>query len=328
MRTVVRGTRRASAVGAPLLIAMCLGACGATSQDSPAVQVGGTAIAPATVDHWASVMAAGSPSARQARALRERALELLLSARWAIGEAASRGVAASGAEVRRRVAQRNKSSFPGGAAELHGFLKATGMTIEDQELEAKAELASSKLRQLILNSVPQVSDAEIAAYYERHNERFAVPERRTLLNTNRKSAAGAEQVKREVAAGKSFATLAFPETVQLSHTLRAFRPKSHLEVVMLEAKPHVLVGPVRRRVDYFVFEVVKIVPAGHLTLAHARATISRDLIDARRRAALTKAVHAWRTAWVARTDCRRGYVVQKCRQYKGLKSPEDPLAFH
>jgi foldase protein PrsA len=324
----VRGTRRASAVGALLLIAMCLGACAATRHESPAVQVGGAAIPPATVDHWASVMAAGSPSAHQARALRERALGVLVSARWAIGEAARRGVEVSGAEVRRRVAQRNKSSFPGGAGELHGFLKSTGLTIADQQLEAKAELASSRLRQLTMDSVPEVTDAEIATYYERHSERFAMPERRTLLNTNRKSAAAAEQVKREVAAGKRFATLALPETVQLSHTLRAFRPKSHLEVVMLEAKPHVLVGPVRRRVDYFVFEVVKIVPAGHLTLAQVRATISRSLMDARRRAALVTAVHAWRTAWAARTDCRRGYVVQKCRQYKGVKSPEDPLAFH
>jgi foldase protein PrsA len=325
---VLRDPRHASAVGALLLIAICVGACGTASPDSPAVQVGSTTIAPATVDHWASVMAAGSPSARQARALRERALGLLISAQWAIGEASRRGVPVSGAEVRRRVAQRQKSSFPGGAAELHGFLKATGMTIADQELEAKAELASSKLQRVIQDSVPEVTAAEIAAYYERHSERFAVPESRTLLNTNRKSAAAAEQVKREVAGGKSFATLALPETVQLSHTLRAFRPKSHLEVVMLEAKPHVLIGPVRRRVDYFVFEVEKIVPAGHLTLAQAGATIRGDLMGARRRQALAKAVHAWRTAWAARTDCRRGYVVQKCRQYEGAISPEDQLAFH
>ena len=324
----MREAIRYAPLGVAALIVASLAACGSSSGERVVVRIAGVPITAATVDHWTSVVGGGSSETAHLPALRRQALALLISAQWEIGEAARKGVPIADAQMRRRVAQKQKSLFPGGVAELRDFLEATGQTAADLQHEAKAELAAQRLHDVTVERVSAASRAEIVAYYKRHRERFTIPERRELMNTNRKSAAAALQAKREVAAGKSFASLAFfPETVSLSRTLRAFRPRSHLEVVMLNAPRHVLIGPVRRRVDYFIFEVEKIIPGRHLSLGEVQAKIKRTLMNAGRHKALVDAVARWRTVWTAKTDCSRGYVVQKCRQYSGARAPEDRLRF-
>jgi hypothetical protein len=42
----------------------------------------------------------------------------------------------------------------------------------------------------------------------------------------------------------------------------------------------------------------------------------------RRRDAIIRLVHRFTSKWTAVTDCRTGYVVQRCRQFTGRKQPE------
>jgi hypothetical protein len=301
-------------------------ACGGDSAPSGVViRIGDAAIARPAVDHWVSVMAAGrspSPGTPRYQVLRSRATTYLIAARWLIGEAADRGVGVSGQEVKRGFRERESAAFPGGNSELRDFLRATGETVTDIEFEVKVQLALAKLRRLVANGAPAVTSAQVAKYYARHRRRFAVEEQREVWITNTKTAAAARDVMRRVAAGKSFATVAQPETFGIAYDAGTERRRGPLQEAISSARLNALSGPVHDRVDYFVFEVKKIVPAHHKTLGQVAGAIAKQLTRERRRRALAVFNERWATKWTALTDCRPGYIATPCRQYRGPRELE------
>jgi hypothetical protein len=91
--------------------------------------------------------------------------------------------------------------------------------------------------------------------------------------------------------------------------------------VVFAAAPHVLVGPVRYGF-YYLFRVVKAIPAHRKPLAQAEAAIRRKLAFRR---ASTELLAAFEAKWVARTRCRSGYVVAQCGRGVALGSHSSPL---
>jgi foldase protein PrsA len=315
-----------------LVLVAGLAACGSDgSSNRVVVRVGNAQIRSAAVSHWISVMAAGLPSSASAperhQELKRRALEFLISSEWSIGEAASRGLAISEREIHRRLAEQQAASFPGGQAERSAFAKATGESTSDLELQVRAELASSRLAAMAADGARPVTRAAIVDYYDRERRRFLTPELREVRITNRKTRADAERLKRAIESGADFAARSERLRISLPGGARA-RQGTPLERAIRASRRGVLTGPVKQRVDYFVFELKRIVPANSRALSQVAGSIGRRLREAGRRHALAESVSAWRAKWRARTDCRAGYVVQGCRQYDGPKAPEDSLRFN
>lgn len=306
--------------------------CAGGTHDGVAARVGSASITSAAVDHAASVLAGGRlpGDGPRLKTLRAQALESLISAQWALGEAAEDGIRISAQEARRQLEQKQAASFPGGAAEESAFLKATGQHVSDLALEARAELAATKIRQMLERREPAISQAQIASYYNREAQRFMIPERREIDIIALKSPADAQALRRQVEGGKRLASVAEHQWVDLSPL--AYGPTRGKDAVLARAihraPPHVLTGPVRfRGFDYYMFEVLHVTPARQRTLAQVRDSIAHTLAAERQRRTLIAFISGWRRKWTARTDCRTGYVVQKCRQYTGSRTPEDPAAF-
>jgi PPIC-type PPIASE domain/SurA N-terminal domain len=319
--------RRGPALGAALIAFVGLAACGSGAPDGVVVRVGQTVITKAATDHWMSAMTgervAEDPPQRQAQMPRQRALSSLISSQWVIDEAADQGLKISEREVEQLFQRMKSASFPGGDAEFREFLKATGRRISDAMLEAKAELASSKIHQLLASREPKVTQAQIADYYSRHKRRFARPEQRYFDIDNLQSKAEARHARREVEQGKSFAKMALQESLERRPKgAYAGSGKEAIVRAVFSARPHVLGGPVRLYGDYSLFEVTRIVAATRQSLAQAQGSIEKRLTAEQRRRTLAEFVRAWREKWIARTDCHAGYVVPNCRQYKGPVVPE------
>jgi foldase protein PrsA len=318
------------AAGVAIVLLLELSACGGSAPEEAAIRVGTSTITRATVDHWALVMDAGRASAPAKRdgEIRQQALTFLISSSWLIGEAASHGIGVSDQEVQQRLAEMRRASFPGGEAEFKSFLKASRKSIEDVELEARAELASSKLRRLAGSNVVAVTRAEIARYFARHRQRFVVPERREAEFTNRKTTTAADRAKREAESGKSLPTAAQRRVGEVF--LRASTApgrRDALERAIYASRPNTISGPFRVGPTYYLLDVRRVFPAITRTLAQVEGQIRKQLVEQGQRRALARLVKAWRAEWVARTDCSPGYVTSKCRQYRGPATPEDPLAF-
>ena len=95
-----------------------------------------------------------------------------------------------------------------------------------------------------------------------------------------------------------------------------------LDRAIYSARLHALTGPVKINDDFYFFRVRKIVPGRYRPLSSVQAMIRLKGQTASQHRTLAAFVKAWRARWTAKTDCRAGYVVPKCRQY--VPSPASP----
>jgi len=316
-------------VGAAMLAISSLTAC-AFMSGGVVARVADMAMTISALDHRMGVMAGGQPVGaveRRDPRLKQQALEYLIASSWVTGEAAERGLAPSSEEIRERLREGQAASFAGGEAELRAFLQATRQTTSDLALEARVELAAGKLTALALKAAPSVTGDQALGYYRSHEERYVLASRREVRITNTKTAAAAAAIESRVAAGEPFAAVSSREMVTLPRRPGEAYARPALEEAIARASADVLVGPVKGRVDYYLFEVKRVLPATRQPFARVEGSIRAQLAAEAQRRALASFIARWRSRWRARTDCTRGYVVQKCRQYDGVVSPEDALDF-
>lgn len=332
-----------------------LAACGGGARESVVVRVGESAITAKAFAHWMSVMAPQhvvpqpphydacvahrrvlAPHSGRAELeqqcqaqyaeLKRQALDYLIAAEWLTGEATEQGLGVSSQEIKQRL-EGEERSLPNGQAEFQEALRATARTASDSELEIRAELAASKLRQRLIDGEPKITQAQIATYYRRNIQRYHIPERRSFyIVENLKSEADARRLKGEIARGRSIAATSLHESFYRSSIASTNGEKRTILRAIFAAKPHVVAEPVRLNRYYFLVEVTQVTPATVRSLAQAQASIERQLSTGQRRRTLANFIEAWRKKWIARTDCHPGYVVQKCRQYDGVETAEDPLS--
>ena len=72
----------------------------------------------------------------------------------------------------------------------------------------RLDTLSNKIREKVTKGKDKVSDAQIAAYYNKNKQRFAQPERRDLRIVLTKDKAKAEQARKALESGQSFKTVA------------------------------------------------------------------------------------------------------------------------
>ncbi len=265
--------------------------------------------------------------------LQRQALGYLISAQWQIAEATAEGRPVSEGAARTQLRQIESKLFPNRAL-LQSFFKTSRKTVADLLLETEANDASTTVHEHIAESVPKLTSAMIASYYETHLARYRIPERRDLKILRTATETEALKAKREVSRGASFARLAgksriaqpiFTREGLALGVVNNFYKEKALNDAIFTAKPNVLMGPVRIYLGYYIFEVKRIRPSYQEGLAEARNSIRQQLPAEMLQRNQLHFIASWRARWRARTSCTPGYVMAKCRQYKGYLS-EDPTA--
>jgi foldase protein PrsA len=253
--------------------------------------------------------------------LRQEVLGRLISALWVVGEARELGVDASHGTIERLV---HKTEFTYDGAREY--------------LDAEA------IRALIKRRVGRVTHARIVSWYDAHKSQFAVPETRDVRIVRARTRASALAIKREIAGGTTFASAARQLTAHDSRLQQPFHSKEGLVLglrpgfynepplnrAIFTARPHKLEGPidiVHAFPGSFVFEVTRITRGFQKPLAEVEGSIRKRLPEVLYKKALVSFVSTWRAKWRAKTRCRPGYVIFKCRQFKGAApSQQDPYA--
>jgi foldase protein PrsA len=265
--------------------------------------------------------------AQQYKTLQQEVLGFLISSNWVIGEAKSLGVKLSDAEVKKQFGKIKSQQFPK-AAEFEKFLKTSGQSVSDLLLRVKLNLLSQKIQQKIVKQKSKVTQAQIAKYYKENPKRFGVAEKRNLLIILTKTEAQAKKAKQEVESGKSFESVA--KRVSIDPTSKANGGKlpgvvkgqeeKSLDAAVFSAKKNVLTGPVKTPFGYYIFEVQAISAGSQQSLKQAEASIKSQLTATQQQSALSKFVKEFKKKWTSKTDCRSGYVVTDCKQYKAPKT--------
>lgn len=276
--------------------------------------------------------------AQQYQTLQPEALNQLILQQWQIGGAQEDGIHVSDGELQ---AALSKAKAGQTQAQAEQELAISGRTWADYALETKASLYVEGIRRLLRGRVEHLTQAQIAAYYAGHKSLFATPERRDLQIVRAGSRPEALKLKSELAAGRSFASVArkLTQAHQPIYSKEGFvseyKPGEYreppLDHAIFAARPNVLSGPVGISLGYYVFKVTHTYPAHQETLAQAEPTIKRQLPEGRYKEAFYAYAKRWREIWRAKTDCQPGYVVPKCRQSKltpAVLAAEDPYALN
>jgi foldase protein PrsA len=260
---------------------------------------------------------------QQYKLLQQQVLAFLISSDWLLGEAEAQGVKVSNQEVRRLFQDIKTQQFPRPEAFEH-YLVSSGLTVGDLLLRVKVNLLSSKIQHNVIHSNATVSDRQIRKYYSENKTRFAIPEKRTILAIVTRTAAAALSAKRAVESGEAFTTVARRESID-GPTKRAGGELSglvngegevELDKPVFAAKIGVIVGPVKTPAGQVVFEVKSVTPPTEGTLDQERAAIKQQLTTAEQQTALSHYHEEFRQRWIAKTECRAGYVISDCREYR------------
>jgi phosphatidylethanolamine-binding protein (PEBP) family uncharacterized protein/uncharacterized membrane protein YgcG len=113
---------------------------GSVARVDAVAYVAGTPIPKASYTHWLSVERALGATSSPSHA----ALGFLITSEWMLGEAAARGITVSEAEVKQRLAELERKSFPK-AGSLQKFLSKSGETEADLLARIKVELLASRI---------------------------------------------------------------------------------------------------------------------------------------------------------------------------------------
>ncbi|MHB8243489.1 MAG: peptidyl-prolyl cis-trans isomerase [Solirubrobacteraceae bacterium] len=262
----------------------------------------------------------------QYKTLKTEVLGFLVSLDWVLGEATSQGVKVSDAEVKKQFVKIRTQQFPK-AAEFEKFLSTSGQTVSDLLLRVKQNMVSSKLQQKILKSHAKVTKSAVEKYYNEHKSSYGTPEQRKVEIILTKTEAAASSAKKEVESGKSFASVAKKVSIDptsktkggLLTVIKGQEEKS-LDTAIFGAKTNTLSGPVKTPFGYYVFEVLSVTAGKQQSLAQSESAIKQQLTSKQQQEAFTKFVKEFKKKWKAKTDCRAGYVVEDCKQYKAPKT--------
>jgi foldase protein PrsA len=287
------------------------------------------AIAPAPAKGQTAPSAAQlkSQCEQQYKQLQEQVLGFLISSDWVLGEAAGLGVKVSDAEVHKQFAKIKSAQFPR-AAEYEKFLATTGQTTSDLLLRVKLNLTSSKIQEKIAKRKHAVSKAEIEKYYNENKQRFGTPEKRNVELILAKTEAEAKKAKREIESGTSFASVAKKVSIdptskanggRLSEVVKGQQEKA-LDEALFSAQQNVLSGPLKTAFGYYIYRIKSATTGNQQSLSQAEAAIKSQLTATQSQTALSSFVKEFRKKWKAKTECRSGYVVKDCQQFKEPKT--------
>lgn len=317
-----------------VLAAAGLAACGGVGSGPPAIRVGGAAIAKRAVDHWSSIVRRGALVANVTGSTRagsrEQALALLIDSAWLEGEAAREGLRPARGEIAKLVDEQ-RATNPGGAAGFEAALAESGQTLADVEAESRAKWAAGALARRLEEAVDRyassrVGERAVARFYRKHIARYHHPEQRYYdLYEQLRTRAQAVVLARKLRSGEPVGMRPNKEN--------PYRPRSFRDLpgqavayraVFAATRLNVVVGPLPLQNAWCLFILRRVVPARLQPLAEVRGSIERELREQLRARERTRLIAAYRQRWLSRTYCRPGYVVQRCREFKGPRRHEPP----
>jgi len=246
------------------------------------------------------------------RAIKQQALSELISAAWLVEEARHDGLSISGEAIASAVASHRQA------------LASIGANDEDVKLKVEAELAAAQLRRWLQAHRPTITRSEAARYYRRHLKDFERPEWRNFYIAENFTLSQAHRFLEEVTRGrKHMAASALHESFPRSAIATVDRAHKTAMRAIFDAEAHVLSGPVKLNGSYAVFEVTRTTPRRVRPFAQVAASLEAQLAQAGLERFQTRFLTIVRQRWTTNTSCQPGYVVQKCREYRGTHATEE-----
>jgi foldase protein PrsA len=270
---------------------------------------------------------------QQYDALKQQVMQFLVSAEWIQQEAKNQKVKVSDAQVQKQFADQKKQSFQKDA-DYKKFLANSGMTEADLVFRVKLDVISNDVRNKVIKGKDNVTDAQVASYYNKNKQRFAQPERRDLLVVLTRTKAKAGQAKAALDSGQSWASVAKKFSIdeaskaqggKLPGVAKGQQEKA-FDSAIFGAKQNATTGPIKTQFGFYVFKVTKVTPASQQTLAQTKETIKSLLKSQNQQKALNDFVKKFRSDYKKKTKCSKSYVIPDCNNAPKTKTGVTPAS--
>ncbi len=252
--------------------------------------------------------------------LEGQVMQFLVSSYWYQGAAHKLGIHLTKSQLQQAIDAAKKQSGLKTDAQYQEFLKSSGYT--DQDIAYRIRV-SKLYNKLLARHSTTVSDAEIANYYKAHSSDYGSAEKLNLRMVLAKTQANAKAAQAALKSGQSWDTVAEKYSIDpttknnggLLSGITANEEDSALSKAAFAASPNQLEGPVKGQFGYYVFEVLKKIPATQETLKQATPAIHKTLTTQKQSAA-AKAVNTQASNdFKSQTVCVQKWAVAYCSNY-------------
>ena len=246
--------------------------------------------------------------------------DFLIKGYWYQGTAHKQGIKLTPAQLTTAIDTAKAKSHITTAAQYQQFLAQSGYTAADIAFRIRVTTLYDKL---LKQHPTSVSNADIASYYQAHKASYGSAETLNLRIVLAKTQSDANAAKSAVKGGKSWDVVAkqysidptTKDTGGLASGVTANQEDAALSKAAFAAPTNKLEGPVKGQFGYYVFEVLKKIPATQETLTQATPAIKQTLSAARQTTA-GKAVDALVTSqWKSKTVCAKLWAMADCSNY-------------
>jgi parvulin-like peptidyl-prolyl isomerase len=250
----------------------------------------------------------------------QQVMGFLIRSTWLDQEANRLKVKVSDKTITKQIDDIKKQQFAQKGS-YEKFLQGAGLTNEDVLYQQRIRELQNQITSKVTKGKDKVTDAQIEAYYNKNKSRFSSPERRDLRIVLTKDKAKAAQAKKALESGQSWKSVAKKYSVdQASKSKGGALPgvakgqqEPAFDKAIFDAKKGKLVGPIKTQFGWYVFDVSKVTPSKQQTLEESKASIKQILASQNQQNALKKFGDDYRNRYKKTTDCRKGYVVDDCK---------------
>jgi foldase protein PrsA len=256
--------------------------------------------------------------------LSSQVMDFLIKAYWYQADANKLGIKVTDAQVQKAFDTAKNQQFPNGKG-FSTFLSQTGQTLPDILYRFRI---NEIVQKLVAKHNATVTPAQIQSYYNSHSSQFGTQESRNIRVVLAKSQADANAAKKALSSGQSWTTVAkkystdptTKNTGGLLNGVTKSQADPALSTVAFTAPLNTILGPVKGQFGYYVFDVIKVTPATHQTLAQATPLIRQQLTTQQQQNAQTAVDNHAKTDWLSQTTCRSGYAMADCKGYTAPKT--------
>lgn len=246
--------------------------------------------------------------------LQNQALQQIINLDWVKAEAARRGINFRKAEIQRELQSVIKQSF-GSQKGYTDFLKQSGLTEEDVELNLVGQLGQQKIIAQLQKQDKPPTTAEVKRYFEQKKAQYVQPETRDLRLIKVADEKTATDVYNQLQAGGSWKTLAQKYStddatkanggVVLGATADTQPPEFGGSV--FKAKSGTLLKPIKTSLGWYVVRVQKVTPEKQPNFKELEPQLQQALAQENQQKTVDQFKNLFFARWGARTKCGGDY---------------------
>jgi parvulin-like peptidyl-prolyl isomerase len=268
------------------------------------------------------------PGSAKYEELKETALNALFEAIWLQGQGEEEGVEPSEKEISEELKKLKKESFKS-EAEYKKFLKESGYTAEDVNERVKLQIITTKLQEGLKERAPQPSSNQVKAYYEaaKSTQFTQKPTRTVRVVVNKKKPKVEVALKKleKDSSAKNWKAVAkkfsedptSKENGGLKEGVQEGVEEEPLGADIFGAPEGKVIGPVKTKAGYTIFEVENSTPEKVQTLKEVESQVKATLAQREEQEYASSFIEDFGNRWTQRTQCAAGFTTERCANFKG-----------